>query len=459
MSVYKSIVKNFAANTFGMGVNFLSQIAMVPLFITFWGVDKYADWILITAFSSFFAMTDMGLNRASNNEFVIKYNQKDYDTCLKLQTNAFLFVLSVFGFFIFISLLISSIWGFKELLGVVQFNEKETSVVFVLLLCEVFAMMYGRVYHGIFRATSRTHIVIVIDNLIRMAELIILFCGIFFKMDVIIMLALYLVPSVAGILFKHFSSRKVFASGLNLRNFDSTVFKAIVKPSLAFMFYPLGQAVSSQGMVFIVNLLLGGSVLVAFTTTRTLVNFLRQLMNMVSTSINPEICAAYGRKDFKTILNIYDRSLVITFITTVGCIILLIFTGEFIYTTWTKHAVVFNDVFFVGMLFVLLISCLSGLSSVIPLSTNTHFRFTIIFLISQAAGVLLCFVFLKIYPNMNLIPVALFITESVLFVYTINDNNKFLSITFKEMASGLWNQTKFIFEKGKEFSRITSSIK
>jgi ABC-type nitrate/sulfonate/bicarbonate transport system permease component len=50
-----------------MGVNFLNQIAMVPLFISLWGVDKYADWILITALSSFFTITNMGLNHATNN--------------------------------------------------------------------------------------------------------------------------------------------------------------------------------------------------------------------------------------------------------------------------------------------------------------------------------------------------------------------------------------------------------
>jgi O-antigen/teichoic acid export membrane protein len=459
MSVYRSIVKNLAANSFGMGVSFLSQIAMVPLFITFWGVGKYADWILITALSSFFAMTDMGLNRASNNEFVIKYHQKDYDTCSKLQTNAFLFVLLVFGIFILISVLISTIWGFKEILGVENFSEKETSVAFILLLCEVFAMMYGRVYHGIFRATSRTHIVIVVDNLIRMGELIILFCGIYFKMDIISMLTLYLLPSLAGILFKHFISRKTFASGLLLSNFDRDVFKGIVKPALAFMLFPLGQAVSSQGMVFIVNILLGGTVLVAFTTTRTLVNFLRQVVNMLSTSINPEICAAYGRRDFQTILKLYNRSLVITFVTTIVCITILLFSGKFIYTEWTKNAIIFNDVFFTGMLFVLLISCLSGLASVIPLSTNTHVRFTTAFILSQVAGVLLCYIFLKISPNLNLIPAALFLTELGLFVYTLGNNNKFLNINFKELYSGLWCEAKFIFAKSLQFSQLSTSKK
>jgi O-antigen/teichoic acid export membrane protein len=456
MSVYRSIIKNFAANTFGLSVTFLRQIAMVPLFISFWGVGKYSDWILISALSSFFAMTDLGLNRASNNEFVIKYNQKDYTTCSKLQTNAFLFVLLIFIIFTLTSALISVTLGFKRILGVENFTERETSFSFILLMCEIFAVMYGRVYHGIFRATSRTHVVIVVDNFVRVGELLILFFGIYLKIDIVTMLSLFLIPSLLGVVFKHFHSAKVFPSGLSLKNFDGSVLKSMVKPSLAFMFFPLGQAVSNQGMVFVVNTLLGSTVLVAFTTTRTFVNFLRQLMNMLSTSINPEICAAYGRKDYKTISNVYNRSLIITLFSTLICIIFLLFAGKFIYTKWTNGAMEFNQFFFGGMLFVLLISCLTGLSSVIPLSTNTHNRFTVVFIFSQIGGVVLCYIFLKIYPDLILIPVALFITEFLLFVYTVKENNKFLNISFKEMYSAQWEQAKFLLKKGKQYSQFQS---
>jgi O-antigen/teichoic acid export membrane protein len=453
MSVYNSIAKNFAANSFGMGVNFVNQIAMVPLFITHWGVDKYADWILITSFSSFFAMTDLGLNRASNNEFVIKYQQKDFETCVKLQTNAFLFILSVFTVFVLAFSIISTIWGFNGILGISVFSETQTSAAFILLLSDVFLTMYGRVYHGVFRATSRTHIAIVIDNLVRVANVIILFFGIYLKIDIVLMLVVYLTPTLAAIFCKHFYSRKIFRMRFSLRKFDSNVFKLLIKPSLAFMFFPLGQAVSSQGLVLVVSTVLGPVILVAFTTTRTLVNFLRQLMNMLSTSINPEICAAYGRKDNKTILDIYHRSLLITFIVTMSSILILSFAGKYIYYEWTKNAILFNNVFFMGMLFSMLFSCLWGLSSVIPLATNTHGRFTIAFLISQLGGVTMCFVFLKIYPRMELIPFILIFTEMALFVYTLRQNNKLLNINFKEMLLELNTQVHFLFLKGKQMVR------
>jgi O-antigen/teichoic acid export membrane protein len=455
MSVYKSIAKNFAASTFGLGVNFLSQIAVVPLFISFWGIYKYADWILITSLSTIFMMSDLGLNRASNNEFVIKFHKKEYDTCSKLQTNGFLFILLVYFALLITSLIILKIWGFKEILGVKQFTENETSVGFILLLTDVFVIMFGRVYHGIFRATSRTHVVIIVDNLTRLACLMVIIGGIYFNIGIINMLILYIIPDLFGVFYKKFGSRKYFTSRLSLSNFDSGVFKSIIKPSLAFMLFPLGQAVSSQGLVFAINIFLGGSALVAFTTTRTIVNFLRQVVNMLSTSINPEICAAFGRNDYKTILNVYNKSLVITFLMTIGCIIFLIVTGKFIYSEWTKNAIPFNYSFFIGMLFVLLISCLSGLSSVIPLSTNTHVRFTTAFLLSQAGGVSICIIFLNSYPNLNIIPFTLSVTEFILFIYILKENNNFFGIRFSEMFDGIWEQTKYILQKGRQYSMIS----
>ena len=138
MSTYKAIAKNYAANVFGMGVNFLNQIAMVPLFISLWGINKYADWILITALSSFFSMSNLGLNQATNNEFVIKFQQKDYISCIKLLTNSFLFVLAVGILFILGSIVLSLLFGFKNILHTTTFNEKETSSIFILLLLNIF---------------------------------------------------------------------------------------------------------------------------------------------------------------------------------------------------------------------------------------------------------------------------------------------------------------------------------
>ena len=68
----KPILKNLCANFSGIGINLFCQVILVPFYIEQWGVDKYADWIVLSSVSSVFSMSDIGLNTVISNQFSIK---------------------------------------------------------------------------------------------------------------------------------------------------------------------------------------------------------------------------------------------------------------------------------------------------------------------------------------------------------------------------------------------------
>ena len=68
-SLNSPIRKNIIANLFGVGINLINQIVLVPFYIIYWGNDLYADWIVISALTAFFGMSDMGLNSVIQNRF------------------------------------------------------------------------------------------------------------------------------------------------------------------------------------------------------------------------------------------------------------------------------------------------------------------------------------------------------------------------------------------------------
>jgi O-antigen/teichoic acid export membrane protein len=387
----RSILKNYLANIFGLSVNFFNQLAMIPLYINFWGVDRYADWIIITSLSTFFSMSDLGLNRASNNEFVVQYAKKDYIRCKSLMANSLLFIFLTLIFFILLSFAISYFFGFKILLSVKSFGENQTTLAFMFLICQVFLTMLGRVYHGVFRAVNLTHKAILIDNIVKLCEIIVLLIGVIKHCDIVNILFFYNIPVVIGIFFKRYVSSKYFKYKFEYSNFDKNVLVGLMKPSIAFMLLPLGQAVASQGVVFLINIFLGSTLLVAFTTIRTLVNVIRQLMNMLSISVNPIICSLHAKEDWIGLKKVYLSSLILTFFTTTLSVIGLYIFGEYAYLLWIKNSVEFDNIFFNGMLVVLFFSSLWGISSVIPLATNTHFKFTVVFLFSQITAFILCY--------------------------------------------------------------------
>jgi O-antigen/teichoic acid export membrane protein len=447
MSIYKSIAKNYATNSVGLGINFLNQIAMVPLFISFWGVDKYADWIVITAFSSFFSMADMGLNTVATNEFVFQYQQKEYFTCLKLWANTFLYITIIGGAIVLLSIIIAFATGFKDLLQISVFPEFETSFIFILLLAKVFMAMYSGTYHGVFRSVSCAHVSTMIENTVRFFEVLILFIGIWCKINILIIVTVYLIPVCMSVVYKHIYVQKWVKLKFSFKLIDIPLLKSFVKPSVAFMLIPAGWAITNQGMVFVVNALLGSVSLVIFTTTRTLVNFLRAVMSLLASAIWPEVSVAYGKKNLSVISKLYSRSVIITFILSLFCVVLLTFFGKPVYMIWTKYAISFESVFFYGMLAVLLVSCLWNITSVILLATNNHASYSIAFLMTQSAGVLMTCIALNIYPGLSIIPVMLFMEETFLLWFVMKKANRLLNSNFSVSKQDILQEMKFMTNK------------
>ena len=62
ININSPIRKNIIANLFGIGVNLLNQIVLVPFYIIYWGNDLYSDWIVISALTAFFGIPSFKTN-------------------------------------------------------------------------------------------------------------------------------------------------------------------------------------------------------------------------------------------------------------------------------------------------------------------------------------------------------------------------------------------------------------
>ena len=62
MKILKNITfKNFTSLSFNHGIHILIQVILVPLFLTFWNLETYADWILISTIPALLAVSQFGL--------------------------------------------------------------------------------------------------------------------------------------------------------------------------------------------------------------------------------------------------------------------------------------------------------------------------------------------------------------------------------------------------------------
>lgn len=444
MSIYKSIGKNYIAHGVGLGINFINKIVLVPFFLSFWGPDKYADWILVTSFSSLFTMFDMGLNTIISNEFIIHYQKGDFFLCAKLLSNAFLFIFIVGFLCISVIIVIFYRYSLKSFLHISTFSDFETAFVFIILLFQIFLKMYSSAYHSSFMATSHLYIAIMAENITKLIEIMILFLGLLFSINIVFLLIFYIVPSFLCLIWKHYYSKRWFKIDFSTKLFNISFLRPYIKPSFALMAMPVGFAVSNQGLLFIINIVLGHANVILFSTTRTLVNFLRSMMGILSNAISPHISIAYGKEDRILLLKFYYRLLIITFFMVLFCAVFLFFWGKPIYLYWTGYKIVFNPVVFNGMLMVLFISTLSGATSTTLFATNNHVSFSMLFLIFQLIGSICIYISLKYILSLSVVSLVLVSIESFILWFSIKQIHQLLHITWRSTGSNIVYEAKYL---------------
>ena len=185
------IFKNLAGNFYGIGVNLFSQIVLVPFFISYWGVELYADWITLTAITCFFSMSDIGLNTVTANQYSIFYSKSQLAECNSLLANNFLLILIMWCLSILGSAVIMNHVEIKNVMNLHVISSKIGSIVLLLLISKIYISMLSSVYAAIYRARSEAYKTFFIGNTVRLIDALLLLLGIILKMDVIIITFLY----------------------------------------------------------------------------------------------------------------------------------------------------------------------------------------------------------------------------------------------------------------------------
>jgi len=79
MSIKSRILKGIFASGFGQAVTILIQLTGLPIFLHFWGVEKYGEWLILSAIPAYLAMSDFGFACVAANDMTmwVAKNQRD----------------------------------------------------------------------------------------------------------------------------------------------------------------------------------------------------------------------------------------------------------------------------------------------------------------------------------------------------------------------------------------------
>ncbi|MBD0850773.1 lipopolysaccharide biosynthesis protein [Maribacter arenosus] len=356
MTLKKRLLSNGLASVFQKGVRVLEQLLLVPFFITSWGAAYYGEWLTLTIIPSVIAFSDLGFGTAAANSFVLRYAAGESQKAANINKTGMYIITIMVLVAMIISLLTIFILDYFHVFDKSLINSNEAILAVSILILACLLNFYNQLIESYYRAAQKAALAI---NLLTVKAALNLGAGLLVLLLGFGVVAFALSQLLVSLIFNLFywvKGKQVLSLFDDYKGKrDKVILKEITKKGLGYLMFPAWQAIYFQGTTFVVRIVLGPEAVAIFNTVRTLSRSVNQLLNIVSSSIFPELQFEIGQGNEEKAQKIYRFSIVFSFLIAFVGVVFLAFFGLWFYKLWTQNELVVPPlmwyIFVVGLLF------------------------------------------------------------------------------------------------------------
>lgn len=412
--------KGIASEIFANLTRVVIQVGGVPLFLAFWGAEGYGEWLLLTAILGYLRLSNVGFGQATRNRMAMDVSAGEREKALGyFQSTSMLFLVigsvviagvglaaltapAIHGFLNFEILSVSGLKQSLMILGLVIAINLQAEVLDAGFRCEG--------HYGL-----STFLIMLSEILAFVLVILVLLAG----GGLVAGIACYLAGGIfrlvlLRLVLRHYAPWITF--GFEKASLHTV--KTFTLPSLAFMAFPLGQAMSLQGTLIVIGAVLGPPAVVVFNTVRMLSRYTVHLTVIFARIGSPEIAYAYGRGDMVLVRQVHWQVCRLgIWAALIACAALAVAT-PWILDLWTQGRINPWPGVYLTLLAAVLFWAAHTLVANVLQATNNHQRFALVFLATSVAGLILAVPLTAMFslPGTAL---ATLIVEFALLIYVL----------------------------------------
>ena len=376
------VLAGLGANASGQILTTIIQLASVPVFLHFWSVEQYGQWLLLSALPAYLALGDLGLGTVAMNRMTMLHARGElaasnvvFQTAL-LMTTLMAVVLFTLSFLV--------VW----LLPVGLLGPDGARGTMLLLVLGVLLNLYSSLFDAVFRASGQFATGTYLINFARLVEWLGGLIALWRWGSMVAVASGLLAGRLLVMLpLQWFAARRCPAYPWSMRDASRHDLRQMLRPALLFLTFPLGNALTIQGTSVVVGASLGPAALAAFNTYRTLSRLPIQLLTTLSRALWPEISRAYGAGDRTLLRSIYRHG---TLLSLVGCGVacLIIFAvARPALGLWTHGSIAFDPLLLALFLLTAFGNCAWQVGQVVLSATNKHEGLAATYILASVLGI------------------------------------------------------------------------
>jgi len=91
----RRILGAFLGNAFARAMRIVEQICLVPLLLSAWGIDRFGEWVALTAIATFAGLASLGIGHSAYSDIVIQSAKADRDAAARSFATAIVLITAI----------------------------------------------------------------------------------------------------------------------------------------------------------------------------------------------------------------------------------------------------------------------------------------------------------------------------------------------------------------------------
>jgi len=369
------------------------QLVQVPVFLHFWGVPLYGEWLLLNAVPIYLSFSNVGFGTVAANEMTMLMGRDDRAAALRIFQSCWWLIALLLGCVaLLVGLSLAWVPDVATLIGLEQIGDRDTRWILLLLGITVLAGQFEQLYHAAYQSVGRFAYGLLIKTAATLLAFASTMAAVALGGDALAAALAYALSSVActlamGLWLRHDLPWIDFG----WRHARLAEIRRLLRPALGFMGFPIGMALNLQGTLLVVGWALGPSAVAVFGTARTVSRVALQLVQIVNNAVAPEFSLAFGANDAARLRALHRRACQLSLLTALLVVGGMMVFGPWFLKHWTGGRIASDRALLDVLLLGVLVFSLWSTSSTILYATNQHLRLSLWFLLSTSATVALTY--------------------------------------------------------------------
>ena len=415
----RRLIWSFLANWLSRLSSTLIQIVQLPVFLHFWSVPLYGEWMIVNSIPAYLSFSNAGFGSVAGNEMTMLVARNDREGALRIFQSCWWLIALICTATI---LLLSGTLYYlpaSRLLKLTTLGEADTKWIIFYLGVSVLLGQLEQLLQSAYRAIGRYPYGTFLKNMFSLFAFGCMIGAVILGAGARTTALVFAGVNVAiTIFFCILVRRDIPWIEYGWQHASIAEIRKLARPAFAYMGFPLGNALSLQGSLLAVGYALGPTDVVIFSTARTVSRVALQMVQMVNNTFEPEMSIAFGAGNYELTRILLRRACQLALLVALVLVFVMLSFGPWFLVHWTGGHVPPSRPLLSILLVVVVLYSLWSTSGTLMTSTNQHQRLVTYYILGTSVACILCYVLARAYGLYGA-AASLLINEIVMNLYVV----------------------------------------